>query len=69
MGKLVELPDELYAVNQVRLPPNGDKVHYYVSTLVPESLNHIMRVQVLYGKLYFSKEEAQVVCDLKNGMT
>ena len=67
MGRLVELPDELYLVNQVRLPPKGDEVHYYVSTLVPESLNQIMRAQVVYGKLYFSREDAQEICDRKNG--
>ena len=65
-GKLVELPENIYIVAQLKLPPNGVNIYYYVQEVVPESLEHILQLQKLHDTVFFSEEAANKVCEEKN---
>ena len=64
--KLVELPEKIYIVTQLKLPPDGVNIYYYVQEVVPESLERILQLQKLHDTVFFSEEAANKVCEEKN---
>lgn len=65
-SKLVELPETVYIVTQLRLPPDGVNIHYYVQKVIPSSLQHILKLQQVHDNVFFSEEAANKVCEEKN---
>lgn len=63
--RMIEIPEKMYVVTSLRLPPDGHETKYYVQEVSPTSLQHLLQLHELHGHVFFSEETAKAVCEGK----